>query len=139
MITVVGTWELGWNTPILEHDLWVYPLRDFGVDYHVMTPVSGISTDHLTERADMRSVIEEERGNGQVIVFVDERGIVDLDEFIHPENATYVLGKASFSPFAAYSSASDMSVRIRTPNQLATLWPHQAITLVLNDRFKKEQ
>ena len=139
MISVVGTWELGWNTPILEHDLWVYPLRDFGVDKHTMVPVSGIKTEYVLERDEMSAVLEEERSNGQTIVFVDERGDVELDAFVHPTNATYVLGKASFSPFAAHFVNGDLSVRIKTPNQLATLWPHQAITLVLNDRFKKEQ
>jgi hypothetical protein len=49
MVVVAGMWELGWNTPIKEIDLWRYPLKDFGVDRFYMTPISGIESKKVIE------------------------------------------------------------------------------------------
>jgi hypothetical protein len=138
MIKVAGVWELGWNTPIKEIELWEYPLRDFGVDELHMSPVSGISSLFVHEHSNLGPWIDQERVNGNTIVFVDENGVTDLDDFEHPENAVYVLGKASLSAMVAYGLEQDLSVKIKTKMNAGLLWPHQAITIVLNDRFKKE-
>ena len=42
MIKVAGHWELSWNAPIKEVELWNFPLRDFNVSEWYMWPVSGI-------------------------------------------------------------------------------------------------
>ncbi len=138
MVAIVGVWELGWNTPIKEVELWEYPLRDYGVDQFYMSPVSGIRTSYVQEVPDMQAKLQELRDAGHQIVFVDERGVEDLSTFAHPEQAAYVFGKASFSPMVAYKQPGDRSVIIRTKHNLATLWPHQAATLVLHDRYSKE-
>lgn len=49
IVKVAGIWELGWNTPIKEIELWEYPLRDFGVDAFYMTPITGIQSQFVQE------------------------------------------------------------------------------------------
>jgi hypothetical protein len=104
-----------------------------------MSPVSGIQHNYVKETPDIGPLIEKERDSGVSIVFVDEKGSDTLDSFIHPENVLYVFGKASISSLVGYMKPGDKSVRIITPNNLATLWPHQAATLILYDRMKKWQ
>ena len=52
MIKIAGLWELGWNTPIKEVEQWEFPLRDYGVDEFIMSPVSGISNNAVKEVPD---------------------------------------------------------------------------------------
>ena len=135
--SVAGLWELGWNTPLQEHDLWVFPLRDYGAAAWSMAPVTGIRSEMVHEVNELGAALEAERELGRTIVHVDENGSETLDEFQHPLRACYVFGKASLSSMRAYGGAGDRSVRIVTPHQLALLWPHQAMVLVLNDRSRK--
>ena len=135
-VAVAGIWELGWNTPIKEMDLWEYPLRDFGVDIFYMTPVSGIDHNGVLERHTTEEVLAETAD--LVHVFVDERGSLELPTFSHPKNVLYLFGKASLS-LHPMARPGDITLRIPTPNNLATLWPHQCAALVLYDRFMKEQ
>ena len=132
MIKVVGCWELGWSTPIMEFDLWTYPLRDFSVDEHIMTPVSGIDSN-VTEVKSIQEAIDD--NPGLIPVYVDEDGDTPLTEFEHPENALYIFGKANYSPFATVGKKG-VSVRIETKEH-GLLWPHQAACIVLYDRFLK--
>jgi hypothetical protein len=138
MIIVAGLWELGWNTPIKEIELWEYPLRDYGVDGFIMSPVSGIRNDFVTEVPDLAAKLDDLRATGHQIVFVDERGEEELTDFEHPENAVYVFGIASLSTMAAYKKDGDRTLVIKTKNKLATLWPHQCAVLVLHDRMNKD-
>lgn len=137
MIKVAGLWELGWNTPIKEMDLWEYPLRDFGVDCLHMAPVSGIADPFVREHADLSTALDQFRRDGLQVVFLDERGKTTLREFEHPENVAYVCGKASLSAMSAYGKPGDVSVRIETVANGGMLWPHQAAALVLYDRLVK--
>ncbi len=133
MFKVVGCWELGWNTPICEYDLWAFPVRDFGCAEFIMTPVSGIGRS-ITEMPDVSEAI---LSNPELVpVFIDENGETPLPDFEHPKDALYILGKASFSPFASIGSGH-ASVRIPTSENKGLLWPHQAVTLVLYDRKLK--
>lgn len=135
-VRIAGLWELGWNTPIKEVDLWEYPLRDFNVERFYMVPVSGIRSEAVTEREYLDDVLAECRQDGFDIVFVDERGETKLSQFTHPENVLYVFGKASQSALT-FRDAEDVSVCIETPAQAALLWPHQAAVIVLYDRLVK--
>lgn len=137
MVAVAGLWELGWNTPIKEIELWEHPLRDFDVDVFFMGPVSGIRSGAVREVEDIAEVIREHRERGIPVVFVDERGAAPLCDFGHPEHALYVFGKASLSALTAYGQAGDLSVRIETATGLGLLWPHQAACVVLHDRRMK--
>ncbi len=137
MIKVAGLWELGWNTPMFEHDLWAFPLRDFGIEEWYMSPVSGIQSTAVREVPDIGVFLQEQRTSGIQVVHFDEKGEIDLEGFIHPEHALYVFGKAGVSSLRGYGKDGDQSVRIRTQNHLGTLWPHQALSIVLYDRLRK--
>ena len=133
-VAVAGSWELGYSAPLTERDLWAYPLREYGVDEWIMAPVSGIQDPLLTEVDDLGPLVADTE---LTVVFVDEHGTTELAEFVHPPDALYVCGKASFSSLAAYGMDGDVSVRIATPRASGMLWPHQAICLVLADRMVK--
>ena len=53
IVKVASYWELDWNTPIKEIDLWRYPLQDFGVETFYMTPITGIESKFVEERPSM--------------------------------------------------------------------------------------
>jgi hypothetical protein len=140
MIKVAGLWEVGWNTPIKEAEQWEFPLRDYGVDEYIMSPVSGIglSNPNVKEVAELGDYLQQQRANGYTIVFSDERAEQTLDSFTHPaDNVIYVFGKASLSPMVAYGQPQDLSLKIMTKNNLGLLWPHQAAVLIMADRLRK--
>jgi len=133
MVKVVGMWEFGWNTPILEYDIWEAPLREFGVDEWCMCPVSGINRK-ITEKATIQEFINE--NSELTLVFLDEKGEIKLSEFEHPKNALYVLGKANFSPLLNFGKGN-LSVTIETQSGTGLPWAHQIISIALYDRLKK--
>ena len=94
-IKVSGTWELAWNTPIKEYDLWHFPMRDFGVEEWCMSPISGIKKSNITETETINDFIADNLD--YTVVHIDEDGDIDLEDFEHPEKALYVLGKAGGS------------------------------------------
>ena len=59
MIKTASYWELGWNTPILEVDLYQYVLEDFNVDEIYMHPVSGIDNNRISERKNLETIFAE--------------------------------------------------------------------------------
>lgn len=136
-VKIVGLWELGWNTPIKEIDLWEFPLRDFGVDAFYMCPVSGIEHSMVEERHSLEDLLKEAREDGITVVFVDEKGTTPLKNFRHPENVLYVFGKSGLNPLTAYGQKEDLSVVIETKANGGMLWPHQAAAIVLYDKMKK--
>lgn len=137
MTAVAGYWELGWNTPIKEFDLWTHPLRDFGVEEFYMAPVSGIGVGaKVYEVPDLGELIPEQRLS-KSIVFVDEGGATQLPEFDHPKDALYVFGRTGLSPLAAFGQEDDQSVVIPTRQDKGLLWAHQAAVIVLYDRLVK--
>lgn len=135
MIKVAGFWNFGWTTPIEEFHLWNMVRRDFEVDEFIMCPVTGIQKN-VTEHKDLQEVIDN---NDLTIVFVDESGETWLEDFEHPKNVLYILGKTSFSAYRSVAgSGKFISVKIRTPAGKALLEPHQAISIVLYDRMLKQ-
>lgn len=142
MITVVGTWDLAWNTPIKEADLWSFALREYEVAQWWMSPVSGIASGvpFLFEDPQMEPRLRSEIEQGRTLVYVDEAGELDLENFVHPADACYVLGKPTFSPWLAFHRRiAGVSVRISTPRDLGGFWPSQAIAIVLHDRYMKDR
>ena len=132
MIKVVGCWELGWSTPIMEFDLWTYPLRDFGVDEFIMTPVSGIDA----RVAEFKTIQDAIDANLELTpVYIDEDADQELLHFQHPPNALYILGKAGYSPYSTVGKQG-VAVRVETKDH-GLLWPHQAASIVLYDRYMK--
>ena len=134
MVVVAGMWEMGWNTPMMEVDLWKYPMRDFQVDEFAMTPVSGIQNKSVKEFASIDDIIKHYH---LPLIVVDERGTTNLADFEHPKSALYLFGKAGFSPLSNYFKIAE-SLKIETPRKKGgLLWAHQAASVVLYDRYKK--
>lgn len=137
MIKITGMWELSWNTPIKEIDIWEMVLLDFKIDEFWMCPVSGIRNSLVTqEKEKMEDVFSDERNKGLTRVFIDEKGEIDLRDFEHPEDCMYVFGRGNYSPFH-HLSEGDLSVRIETFANLGLLYSHQAASIVLYDRLVK--
>ena len=137
MVIVAGLWELIWNTPIKEIDLWQYPLRDFNVNKHYMVPISGIASQKIIERKSLEDVINENKEF--MVIFVTEGGEHDLENFIHPENGLYIFGKTNYSPFNTMKIGNSTSLKIKTAQNKGMLWGHQAASIVLYDRMIKNE
>ena len=133
-IIIAGHWDLGWNTPIMEIDLWKFPLQDFGVSELYMCPISGIQ-GKVKERKNIEEVFEE--NSDHTVIFCDERANTSLINFQHPEKALYVFGKANFSPFLSLKREQDLSIKIDTKENKGLLWGHQAVSIILYDRLLK--
>ena len=134
-VKVIGAWERGWSTPIMEYDLWHFTMRDFAVDEFCMTPISGIDAQQINECPDIPAFVAA--NPSLTPIYVDENGTTDLVNFVHPEDCLYIFGKASYSPWVAAGSPLGASVKITTPLQAGLLWPHQAAGIVLYDRYLK--
>ena len=129
-------WELGWNTPIKELDLWKFPMRDLGVDKLYMCPITDIVSSKVIEKATIQDVIDE---NPELqVVFVRETGTTSLIGFEHPENVLYITGKTNFSPFNDYKTEDSISLVVPTMVDKGLLWGHQAMSIVLYDRMIKQ-
>jgi len=135
MIKVAGCWELGWNTPFSEYDLWHFPMREYEVDEWIMTPISGIDKKGITEVETIEKAIELNKN--LTPIYVDEKGKNDLLNFNHPKDVLYILGRTTYSPMISIGKYD--SIRIITPRGGDLLWPHQAICMVLQDRYIKWQ
>lgn len=135
MVVVAGMWELGWNTPIKEIDLWRYPLKDFGVDRFYMTPISGIESKKVIELPSLEDILNK---NKELLpIYVTEDGEYSLKEFKHPKNVLYIFGKTNYSPFNTMKTEDSMSLRIETKLNRGMLWGHQAAGIILYDRTVK--
>lgn len=137
MIEVLGVWEQGWNYPLMEATDWEMMLREFSVDTLNMTPVSGLdvpwgSKPWLTEYDSVEDAIADK--SSLIPVFVDENATTELSDFIHPEDALYVFGRAGYAPVIPEGA---VSVKISTPCP-GCLWAYQACAIVLYDRHRKQ-
>lgn len=137
-VRVVGVWEQGWNAPWSEHDLWSFPIRDFGVDAWAMTPITGIQKNEgLHEFQTLREPITRAREDGLAVVWVDEGGTLPIQEFWHPDAACYVFGRTSYAPHKEFGQPGEAVVRIPTPANSGLLWAHQAMCIILYDRLRQ--
>lgn len=136
MIRVIGTWDIGWNSPIMEHRQWEYIMREFDVDEFIMSPKTGVESPRVTEVSQITEHLKEVTDS--TIVYVDEDGLIELPDFEHPKDVTYVFGKSGLSPWRAMGQPVP-SVKIPTVNNIGGFWPHQALAIILYDRFLKER
>lgn len=139
-IAVAGHWELEWNTPIKEAELWNLMLRDFSVNDWRMFPVTGIRQNEwrevlLREYPDLPTLLQD--AQDYTHVYLEPNGGVELEEFEHPENAMYIFGSARFRPSSGNIRPQDKSVYIKTIQDKGLLWPTQVLPVVLYDRLKK--
>lgn len=140
IIKVAGLWEQGWTVPVLEHQNWEYPLRDFNVQEFYMTPISGIMDKWITEKQTIDEVILD--NPDLTVVWVDETAEVTLSDFEHPINALYITGRTTTRPMVLSRKEEHLAVRIETKSDGSNqgmLWAHQAMCIVLYDRLLKSK
>ena len=130
MIEIAASWELAWSSPLTEANLWEMPMSEFGVERLNVTPVSGIRKRWVHEYPTMTDLLND---RPLTPVFIDEVGKTELRDFEHPEDALYVFGRYSYSP-AFNEGRGELTVRIDSAKP-GMMWPHQALTVVLYDRF----
>lgn len=133
MIEVAGIWEIGRNVPIMEADLWKCVLRSYGIKRLNMTPITGIRAPWISEFNSVSDMLAAYPDH--VPVFVDEKSDIELEDFVHPEDALYVFGRSSYSPFTDMAKQQH-SLRIDCPT-MGMLWPHQCLSMILRDRGMK--
>jgi len=146
MIKIAGNWELSWNTPIKEAELWNFVLRDFEIKYWYMWPISGIrhnenNTVSLIEKHDLKSILEDNQNLTHVYVEPDNDHYrhygTDLRDFEHPKDVLYIFGSAHFNPVIGHKRAHDLGIIIPTIQNKGVLWPHQCLLTILYDRMVK--
>lgn len=146
LIRVAGAWELSWNTPIKEAELWNLVLRDFAIKDWFMWPVSGIRHNeenvvHLHERHDFKQILAENQD--LVHVYIEPHNPVfphngiDLREFEHPKDVLYIFGSVGFNPIIGNKQEQDLSVTLPTIENAGVPWPHQILLGILYDRLTK--
>jgi len=134
MVVVAGVWEEGWNTPIKEFDMWQYPLKVFGGDEFAMTPVSGIRLNNKVK--EFHKVDDIIQHYGLPVIVCDENGTTPLETFEHPKDALYLFNRVSGGTHLG--KETETSLRIETKLSQGLIWGHQAMSIVLYDRFLKE-
>ena len=149
-IVVAGRWELEWNTPIKEVELWNLLLRDFKIEEWFMWPVTGIKHTEATwvnlhERESMEEILSDKEVKRLKRVFFEpynpsQQTMVgkDLREYDHPKNALYIFGSAHFNPVPGHFQNGDHLVQVPTVENKGVLWPHQCLAICLYDRLTKE-
>ena len=147
MIKVAGNWELSWNTPIKEAELWNLLLRDFDIKDWYMWPVSGIKHHeeyivHLHERHTFKEILDENQDVQHV--YVEPQNPVqqptwgiDLREFEHPKDVLYIFGAVGFNPIIRHKREKDIHITVPTIHNKGVPWPHQMLAVVLYDRLVK--
>ena len=131
MIVVGAVWELGWNTPIMEYDLWKYPMKDLGVDQLAFTPISGIKRQDIREFDNVHEMVHHYH---LPVVVCTEEGEYFLEDFEHPKNALYLFNRTTGGNF---SIVPDYTLKVNTALDRGMLWGHQAASIILYDRLVK--
>jgi hypothetical protein len=145
-IRIAGHWEIGWNTPIKEAELWNFPLRDFGIKIWYMWPVTGIRHGEsqwvkLREKHSFEEILAENQDVPHVYMepnnpcFKDKGS--DLRDFQHPEDVLYVFGSNHFNPTVGHLREEDKMITLPTIRNNGVLWPHQVLVALLYDRMAK--
>lgn len=132
MVVVGSAWEIGWNTPEKEYDLWKFPMREFGVDKLAFTPVSAINTD-IDEFTSFPAMVEHY--NLPVVICSDIGGI-DIRDYKHPKDALYLLQRTSGGDLRGMFPKADV-ITIATPLEKGMMWGHQAASIIMYDRYLK--
>ncbi len=147
MVKIVGHWEIGYMSPIMESYHWNLPLRDFEVTEWWMNPVSGIRNNevarvNLYERHSYAEIFEDIDYTLKR-VFIEPRtkhhnpDTIWLHDFEHPEDCIYVFGSAHYNPTLNHKREQDVIVSVKTIQDKGVLWSNQCLVLVLYDRMIK--
>jgi hypothetical protein len=134
---VIAHWEIGWDTPWQEYSWWKHPLQEFGVNEFHMIPRTGIQRPGVIEFNHLQEAYD--KFPAHTVVFVDESADDELQNFVHPENALYVIGKTSYSPYVNRGNIQNYKcVKIPSIANDGGFWGNQAISIILYDRYLKE-
>lgn len=132
-VEIAGTWDFGWSAPKTEFDQWWAVMRSYEIPMLHMCPRSGMKHQMLMEHESFDELLMRTWTTVELTpVFVDEDADVELEDFIHPENALYIFGKANYSPAKTHGK-DHLGVRIDCPT-MGMLWPHQALAQVMRER-----
>jgi hypothetical protein len=134
-VKIAGHWETAWRSPLEEFNDWWHPLKEFGIDEFYMSPVTGIAKGRVLEKASIDDVFRE--CEGLTRVYVDESSTIELPDFVHPENALYIFGRTTFSPYLRHNQEGDLAVKIPTVVNQGGFWGHTAAAVLMYDRFLK--
>jgi len=145
MIKVLGHWEIGYMTPIMEAHHWNLILREFAIKDWLMSPVTGIkhleeSRVNLIEFHSFDDALENEK---LPRVFLEPRTshhnpeTTWLHDFVHPEECIYIFGSAHFNPSLGRLKEQDHVVSIKTIIDNGVPWAYQCLFVVLYDRMMK--
>lgn len=137
-VKIAGKWENGWDTPLLEYDRWIHPIREFGLQEFYMTPISGIFKQSVKEFNSLEEILTLDENEGYTKVFCDDKADTSLVDFVHPVKAMYVFGRTS-SDSLLLKTNNDLSVSIPTLRNSGGFWAHQACSIILYDRYLKER
>ena len=146
-VKVVGNWELSWNTPIKEAELWNFPLRAYQVSEWYMWPVSGIKHSewrrvNLHERHDLNEILEENQDLKRVYLepankaFTDVKPVM-LTDYEHPKDVLYIFGSAHYNAALIHQREEDDVVMVPNRENSGVLWPHQVLVALFYDRLIK--
>lgn len=148
-VHVVGRWEWGYLSPMVEANLWNLVMRDFDVSEWWMNPVSGVRNNeekyvNLHERNHYQDVMNDIDPTLQRVFLEPHTSTsaadpIWLHDFVHPENCIYVFGSAHYNPTidTTVNRPEDVVVTIKTQNDAGVLWSNQCLLAVLYDRYIK--
>lgn len=111
MIKIVAHREAKWMDSRADHTQWHQLTRAYGAELQL------IDDDDLYDTI------------GTVVV-VDQEGVIEIEDFTHTDDATYIFGRTNMSLMAF---THDTSVRIDTPNSIS-LFSVEAAAIVLQHR-----
>lgn len=147
MIKVAGHWELSWNTPIKEAELWNFPLRAYQITEWYMWPISGIKHNEwqrvtLHERQTFEEILAENQDIKHVYLEPANRAYpsvkpVSLVDYQHPTDVLYIFGSAHYNPALLHQTENDDVVMVPNRENSGVLWPHQVLVALLYDRLVK--
>jgi hypothetical protein len=145
MIAVVGHWEIGYCTPIMEASYWNFVLRDFGVSDWRMTPVSGVrhNEQQKVTLTEFHSYNEALEGCQLHRVFIEPRTrrfnpvTTWLHEYEHPDDCIYIFGSTHRNPTLGRVREEDDVVSIKSKLDSGIPWASHCLMVVLYDRMVK--
>lgn len=112
--------EGGWIDEKYDFQMWNHLARVYQVEF---------SHDDLIIDWDAALV------KGRTLVVLEETGEVELDDFTHPEDAVYVIGRSGLNNLIKMTNP-EHSVVIRTPHKIC-LFGISAGSILLADRLRK--
>ena len=116
MTKLVAYKEKTWLNPNAERQMWGHLARSYGLDWVLISDDSEVPTDQSS------------------LIIIDEDGDESLEDFEHPLDAIYLIGKTHQKLTELFKNIT--SVRIDTPNKVC-LFGISAASILLEDRRRK--